>query len=804
MNLYPYPVEVSFFSNEINMLSVSDCIYIFWITSGTMLLNVYNPDTGLFDVHHIKEDQIFLLNQLSLYAIDQASTYEAFKFCIYPDRFKACISDLFSDQFVLNMADTIHLQQLKQLLSRYALCFFKSTDASKMLCESLSIQMMIHLIEYFSAENHTFKNTTPSDKYKRILDICRYINTNYSQHLTMDSLSSVFFITPQYLSRLFKELLHITPFEYIQQIRLSHAVFMLKSTSSSVETIAEACGFANTRAFSQTFRHTMNMLPGAYRKQIVETPASTFAFSTTLDTRHALFQKYASFDTFHMPEFQKKISKINAAPVHLSSTGSRWKQRYLHTLFLSDARFLLYEQYQRQLKEAHKDFHFTYVHIQTLLSDDMHVYYETPDGVSHMNYTNIDHALDFLYQLGIFPNLIIDDLPSKLLAPHKTLVIKDIEKWQFFLSSFIAHCEFRYGKDYVSLWRISIGIYLNNPSWPFYRSFEELVSFYQATYKIIRSSNASIRIGSPYFLSNISLSENELFDFLDICQTTDTMPDYLCLNHHPVSFLHGFELADQTQILSKNPEELTDYLTSLTQLLKKRYPTSMHILLMSTDYYVGYNYLNDTLYRSSYILKNILDAKNIPVEFCTYTLSDLMGGTPTSTPFFPGGVGLFTLQDMKKPVYYMYQLLHQLGSMYIASGNHYFITRTENTFQILLYHYVHYNNKNNTENTFDVSYQNRYTAFNDASDIEITIPVFCDFADTFYIRETVINHDHGSIYDAWEHSGFISLDQQESINFINSVSVPFTSSQTEKFSNYYYLTRTLEPLEIRLIQLSWR
>ena len=105
MNLYPYPVEVSFFNNEINMLSVSDCIYIFWITSGTMLLNVYNPDTGLFNVHHIKEDQIFLLNQLSLYAIDQTSTYEAFKFCIYPDRFKTCISDLFSDQFVLNMTE---------------------------------------------------------------------------------------------------------------------------------------------------------------------------------------------------------------------------------------------------------------------------------------------------------------------------------------------------------------------------------------------------------------------------------------------------------------------------------------------------------------------------------------------------------------------------------------------------------------------------------------------------------------------------------------------------------------------------
>lgn len=803
MTLYPYPVELSFSDYHDHMLSVSECIQIFWVTSGTLVLNIYNSDTGEFETYKVENNCLFLINKFSIYTIDSSYRYEAFYFSIYTERFKSCISDLFFERFILKTTNTIHMQQLKQYLSRYALAYFKATDASKMLCESLSIQIMSHLMEYFSIGTQRSADLSHTDKYKRIIEICQYIHAHYKERLTLDDIASTFFITPQYLSKLYKDLLHISPFEYIQQIRLSHAVFMLKSTSESLETIAEVCGFANTRALTQIFRNTMHILPGVYRKQLWKSNTSAFCTRSTLDTRLTLFQKYALLDTFHIPEFQKRMSKVVAGPIQLAASGSRWKQRFLHTLSLSDARFLLYEQYQRQLKEAHKNFHFTYVHIQTLLSDDMHIYYENPDGISHMNYADADNVLDFLYRLGVFPHLVIDNPPELLLMPGTACTIKDVAKWQFFLSSFIAHCEFRYGKDYVSLWRIGIGIYLGNTSWPFYRSIEELKSFYEITYKIIRSCNTSIRIGSPYFLSNLELPENELFDFIDQCQSSHTLPDFICLNHHPVTFSHGFELADTHQVFCENATELSDYLTRFMQLLKKHSQAFIHVLLMSWDYYAGYNYLNDTLYRSVYALKNILDAQNIPVEFCTYCLSDLMGGTTTSTPFFPGGIGLFTLQDMKKPVYYMYQMLRQLGSMYIASGNLYYITRTENAFQILLYHYVHYQNKANTQNTFDIDYQNRYTAFNDASDIELTIPIFCDFTTEFYIRETIINHDHGSIYDAWEHSGFISLEQQESINFIQSVSVPFTSSQTENFSNCFYLTRTLQPLEIRLIQLSW-
>lgn len=803
MKTYPYPIELSFFNQPQPVLSVSENTQIFWVSSGTLTLRIYEASTKQFQTYRINSDELFLLNKFSLYTIEPVSAYEAFCFSVFENRFKACISELFSEYFMLKISDTIHIFQLKQYLSRYALCFFKATDASTMLCEALSIQIMSHLIEYFSVENQKKSELSSSDKHQRIVDICRYINLHYTKHLTMDTLAAAFFITPQYLSKLFRDLLHISPFEYIQQVRLSHAVFMLQTTSESLEYIAEVCGFANARSMAHIFQNTMHMLPGVYRKQHNTSPQSGLNTGSTLDTRQALFQKYAASGTFHIPEFQKQTKKTIAAPVQLSTAGTCWKHHYLHTLFLSDARFLLYEQYQRQLKEAHHDFHFTYVHIQTLLSDEMHIYYEDSDGISHMNYADVDNVLDFLYHLGIFPHIIIDNPPTLLIAKGKVSTIEDISKWQFFLSSFIAHCEFRYGKDYVSFWRIGVGIYLNNPSWKYYRSFDELVDFYQTTYRILRTCNPSIRIGSPYFLSNFELPDNELFHFLDQCQLTNTFPDFICLNHHPVTFSHGFELADTQQIFSENPDELSEYLTNFIHLLKKHYSVSIPVLLMSWDFYVGYNYLNDTLYRAVYALKNILDAKDIPVEFCTYSLSDLMGGTPTSTPFFPGGIGLFTLQDMKKPIYYMYQLLRQLGSLYVASGNHYFIARTENSFQIILYHYIHYHNKTAEKNTFDITYQNRYTAFNGASDMEITIPLFCDFATEFYIRETVINHDHGSIYDAWENSGFISLEQQDSINFIHSVSVPFTSSQSENFSNCFYLTRTLQPLEIRLIQLSW-
>ena len=193
MQTYPYPIELSFFNQPQPVLSVSENTQIFWVSSGTLTLRIYEASTEQFQTYKINSDELFLLNKFSLYTIEPVSAYEAFCFSVFENRFKACISELFSECFMLKISDTIHIYQLKQYLSRYALCFFKATDASTMLCEALSIQIMSHLIEYFSVENQIKSELSSSDKHQRIVDICQYINTHYTKHLAMDNLAAAFF-----------------------------------------------------------------------------------------------------------------------------------------------------------------------------------------------------------------------------------------------------------------------------------------------------------------------------------------------------------------------------------------------------------------------------------------------------------------------------------------------------------------------------------------------------------------------------------------------------------------------------------
>lgn len=482
-----------------------------------------------------------------------------------------------------------------------------------------------------------------------------------------------------------------------------------------------------------------------------------------------------------------------------------WKKNYLRTLCVSDAVYLLYVQYQNQIREAHRDLHFTYVRLQNLFWDDMHVYFETADGRGHMNFNLIDMVLDFLHSIGLFPHIIIDSIPSQMTEQKKPGNSRVQNKWLDFLHHFITHCELRYEKSYVDLWRISIGIYMEDPSWDYYMNLDDLLLFYRSTYQMIREVNNNIRIGSPWFLSSQNRTDSDLFLFLEQCKKQTVLPDFITFNYFPIMFPETFGFVNTKQIFSRDADDIRNYLDRLKAVLKKRELAQPRLVLVDWNYSIGTNFLNDTLFRAVYTLKNILDNSGQEVEFCTDVLSDFMSGLPTDLQFFPGGIGLFTQQNIKKPIYHMFQMLNRLGAYVVAAGEYYFVTRTENAFQILMYHYVHYNNERSQENTFDILYQNRYLPFANARAVELTIPIYCDYAREFHMIETVINRKHGSAYDIWEQSGFIALEQQESVNFINFASVPFTSSERGEFVDHAYkLTRTLEPLEMRLIELTWR
>ena len=93
-----------------------------------------------------------------------------------------------------------------------------------------------------------------------------YINKHFSEKLNLQELADINYVTPNYLSRLFKQITGINLSEYIQTTRLNHSKTLLKTTNEPIALIAEKCGFGDPNYFSYTFKKVESVSPLQYRK----------------------------------------------------------------------------------------------------------------------------------------------------------------------------------------------------------------------------------------------------------------------------------------------------------------------------------------------------------------------------------------------------------------------------------------------------------------------------------------------------------------------------------------------------------
>ena len=68
------------------------------------------------------------------------------------------------------------------------------------------------------------------------------------------------------LKKLFKQVHQCTILEFIQNLRVSQAEYLLSHTDHSIKQIAESVGYTHTSHFADLFRRTTGLLPVEYRK----------------------------------------------------------------------------------------------------------------------------------------------------------------------------------------------------------------------------------------------------------------------------------------------------------------------------------------------------------------------------------------------------------------------------------------------------------------------------------------------------------------------------------------------------------
>lgn len=98
------------------------------------------------------------------------------------------------------------------------------------------------------------------------MNIIKYINENYKDNITLDSLSREFFASKPTIINHFKTVTNSSPINYLIQVRINHAKLLLTSTNMSINEISEKCGFSSPNYFSLIFKKKVRMSPSDYRQ----------------------------------------------------------------------------------------------------------------------------------------------------------------------------------------------------------------------------------------------------------------------------------------------------------------------------------------------------------------------------------------------------------------------------------------------------------------------------------------------------------------------------------------------------------
>lgn len=140
------------------------------------------------------------------------------------------------------------------------------------LKNSLFLQLMVYLNRlYLGTDIDKHERDIRYDE--RIVSILDYINENLSEDLSIENISTKFYMNKYYLMHKFKDQTGYTIHSYIQQKRLILATSLIKKGKQITEVCIE-CGFGDYSSFVRAFKKTFDLSPKNYYKAIVDLESS--------------------------------------------------------------------------------------------------------------------------------------------------------------------------------------------------------------------------------------------------------------------------------------------------------------------------------------------------------------------------------------------------------------------------------------------------------------------------------------------------------------------------------------------------
>ncbi len=167
----------------------------------------------------------------------------------------------------LNISGSIQVE-VENILNEALREFTEREDSYILLIKSLLLKLLVIVGREFNA---SLEKSDDQPLYIRhrdaIYNAIKYIEENYTEDIAMDDVVKVSMLSQSYFSYLFKSITRKTFVEYLNGIRISKAMELLRTTDRRVLDICLDVGFNNVNHFNKLFKQHTGVSPMQYRKK---------------------------------------------------------------------------------------------------------------------------------------------------------------------------------------------------------------------------------------------------------------------------------------------------------------------------------------------------------------------------------------------------------------------------------------------------------------------------------------------------------------------------------------------------------
>lgn len=691
--------------------------------------------------------------------------------------------------------------KLRELLDKILSRYFEKDEQGALYLNALYYETVYVLTSNFLIRTDDARLSLVDSRDRlRVGQIQNYIQANYQSQISLNDLAKRLYLSNAYLSKYIKKHLGMTFIEYLNNIRLFHAVDELLYTMKNITRIALDNGFPTSAAFTRSFRGVYGEAPSEYRKKMQRQYAQGTGRRELTEDEQERIRQYLDYKE-HRNNLDAETEEIIRTSALTKGTLLAKKSR---ALCAGAAYSILQSDVQRQLKDIQNAAGVQYVRIWDIFPRE-----KCCNEKTGCNFRKIDLVLDFLLENHMKPYL---DLGPKLTvfmyAPDRYLKeIHEAKRYEFpvfqqIIKEFGTHLVNRYGIDEIETWYFE---YWDDSGSvvEVKQEAEEYFRYFEALSRTLKEISPRIQVGGAGFiLSYETLKCREIFRQW---RKREIWPDFLSVySYQYIGVEEGGELYGRKSI---DMDYMKNQIAIFRELLKEvDFPVEQLHISEWNFTISNRNVINDSCEQGAYVLKNCIDMNGqVDVMAYWHALDSYSDYYDADMPL-NGDSGMISRDGIRKPSFYAYEFMNRLlpdvlyrdGHCIITSNGRDRYTIACHNFKKLYSRYVF-----TEEDNITVSELDNY--MDDSEPLKLHFQITDVKNGDYLLKIHYVNKEKGSAQDIWKRLEFRKNLARDERVYMEKSAIPWMEMQNIHVENGVLdLENVLLEQEIRLIEIQYR